>query len=191
MRASGVHLEPPDRMSRNVGPCRPPLMFGTYAEVDIPRKSRRAPPKESSSSVTSDIRSRKRGRRRPVTLRRPVPLQGHGIVADGAARVDDPGSADLPASRAARHCPRLARLAALRRLALAAAELEPAAWALPRSVAPLHRGAATKAALHGRRDGGSRGHTSKCRKSPGRGRRVKRHGRPSGRPENVVLREAR
>src|ERR671912_819162 len=66
--------------------------------------------------------------------------------------------------------PRLLRLAALRRLALAAAELEPAARALPRPVAPLHRGAAAEAALDGSRGGGGLAHTFERRKGPGRGR---------------------
>src|ERR671910_3041217 len=87
--------------------------------------------------------------------------------------------------------PRLLRLAALRRLPLAAAELEPAARALPRPVAPLHRGAAAEAALGGRLGAGAWNHASERRKSPGRGVERERNGRPCGRPENGVLREAR
>src|SRR5918993_1889436 len=87
--------------------------------------------------------------------------------------------------------PRLLRLAALRRLPLAAAELEPAARALPRPVAPLHRGAAAEAALGGRLGAGAWNHASERRKSPGRGVERGRNGRPCGRPENGVLREAR
>jgi hypothetical protein len=73
---------------------------------------------------------------------------------------------------------RRSRHRALRALALAAAELEAAARALPGLVPPLHRGAATQAAL------GSEGRHGRNATERG-GRR----GAPRGRPVIVVLEE--
>ena len=83
----------------------------------------------------------------------------------------------------------LIRPAAVARVALAAPELEAAAWALPRLVAPLHRRGAAKAAL----DCGHRlrlgGHARRVGPSPdGRGTR---RAPASGRPGDVVSRGAR
>ena len=60
--------------------------------------------------------------------------------------------------------------ALLRRLALAAAELEPAARALPGAVAPLHRGAAAQAPLDCRLGCGLRAHSPSVETAPDRGR---------------------
>ena len=77
--------------------------------------------------------------------------------------------------------------ARLRRLALAAAELEPAARALPGAVAPLHRGAAAQTPLDGRLRCGSPVHSAKRRNGPGQGPRGNATGAHVGRPGNVVL----
>ena len=127
----------------------------------------------------------------PVSPGRAAPFDQHGDVADGAARPDDPRALDVSRARAAhRNRARLARTV-LRRLTLAAAELEAAPRALPRAVSPFHRRAAAKAALHGGSGhDGVLAHLESVEKGPDRPLETQRGnatGAPVGRPGNVVL----